>query len=392
MKIDYEYLCDNIGHLTSIPTRVYRNNDLKSSYANIEFVPDLVSLLWDDIQSDDEPIQYHIIQEVLYFGVVKIERSNQLFIIGPTSHIPVSSSQVIDILKSLREPLSRQRELGQFLADIPNYPLENFLHILGLIHYILNNEKITIQEIVQKKSDRLPLLPLAKDREVSGESHIHNTFELEKKLVAAITYGKTAELRSMLQAPPTGRIGTIAHDDLRQRKNALICSATLASRAAIAGGVPHEIAFSLSDSYIQKAELLQDHTSITQINIDMLITFCQEVEKVVCHGSKSKLVIDTSRYVIANIDRMITTAQISDNFNMSREYYCKRFKEETGITVNEFITEQKLNEAKRLLESSDLSIVQISVNLGYSSQGYFQNIFKKHTGMTPLQYRKKTTS
>jgi len=57
------------------------------------------------------------------------------------------------------------------------------------------------------------------------------------------------------------------------------------------------------------------------------------------------------------------------------------------MTVNTFITERKIDEAKRLLETSNQTVSQISAFLGFSSQSYFQNVFKKSTGMTPAKYR-----
>ena len=58
------------------------------------------------------------------------------------------------------------------------------------------------------------------------------------------------------------------------------------------------------------------------------------------------------------------------------------------MTVNEFITKMKIDEAKRLLEHTDRPISAISEALAYSSQSYFQNVFKKVTGMTPNEFRR----
>ena len=72
---------------------------------------------------------------------------------------------------------------------------------------------------------------------------------------------------------------------------------------------------------------------------------------------------------------------------LSRSYLSTKFKKETGMTLSQYIQEQKIEKAKSLLKTTDRSILEIATYLGFSSQGYFQNVFKKLTGMTPKEYR-----
>ncbi len=67
----------------------------------------------------------------------------------------------------------------------------------------------------------------------------------------------------------------------------------------------------------------------------------------------------------------------------------RRFKEELGIHIGAFITRCKLEEAKSLLTYSNKSLAEISSYLCFSSQSYFQNVFKRKYGITPKQYREK---
>lgn len=81
-----------------------------------------------------------------------------------------------------------------------------------------------------------------------------------------------------------------------------ICSATIISRAAIAGGVPFDIAFALSDRYIQKVELLKKGGDITRLNMDMLLDYTKRVEAIKCgHSEESSLTKNVMRYVLKNI-------------------------------------------------------------------------------------------
>jgi AraC-type DNA-binding domain-containing proteins len=168
----------------------------------------------------------------------------------------------------------------------------------------------------------------------------------------------------------------------------LIAAAVLASRAAISGGLSREIAMTMCDTYIQKAELMSDYHMIAMLNMQMLLDFAERVRQLQCPFLKSELVRSAVQYINANLNRKLTTGFISEELRVSRTYLCKSFAKETGLTMNDYIIQQKICEAKRMLASSTLPIVNISESLAFSSQSYFQNVFKRITGKTPIKFRK----
>ena len=84
-------------------------------------------------------------------------------------------------------------------------------------------------------------------------------------------------------------MGALAHNELRQRRNTFVCSATLISRAAIAGGIEPETGFALSDRYIQKAELLEKSGDIARLSMDMLLDYTKRVEALKYGAEYSRL-------------------------------------------------------------------------------------------------------
>ena len=72
----------------------------------------------------------------------------------------------------------------------------------------------------------------------------------------------------------------------------------------------------------------------------------------------------------------------------SRAYLFKKFRQELKSTIGAYITECKLRESRSLLQYTDKSLGKISSYLCFSSQSYFQNVFKKYNGVTPLEYRR----
>ena len=219
------------------------------------------------------------------------------------------------------------------------------------------------------------------------ETEAHNTMELEERMLSHVEHGRVEQIREMFRAPTVGRAGTMAVDMLRQQKNLLICTVTLVTRAAIRGGLDRETALALSDVYIQKAELMTDVVALTRLNAQMVLDFTQRVDAGKCGIHNSTLVRKARDYILANIGQPITTQELARVCGLNRTYLCKRFIEETGTTVGQYVTQVKVEEAKRLMDITAKSIAEIAEYLGFSSQSHFQRVFKKYTGMTPGVYR-----
>ncbi len=390
VQFDYEYLCQNLGHLSGLQTRVFQHRELVQNYVNVDFQPDPVSLVWSMIEASPQNISFFDAADCLFFGALKKADEDLVIVIGPTYRSSLSKERLTIILRTLGESSGRLPELETYLRTVPAYPLENFLQILCFINYALNNEKLTIAELLSRDTGLvLPQITghLAQIPSGGDEATLHNTYAMEREVFSYVRTGRTDALRQFTRQPPTGRVGKIAHDELRQMKNTFICAATLASRAAIDGGLQPETAFTLSDLYIQKVEILGNPYEITQLNIEMLFDFTARVEELKCHGVKTRLTIEVARFINAHLGERISTAGIAEALKINRTYLCERFRQETGVTLNDFITEIRMEEARRLLGSTDKTIAQISDFLGFSTQSYFQNIFRRMTGQTPAAWR-----
>ncbi|MFC4303810.1 helix-turn-helix transcriptional regulator [Cohnella boryungensis] len=88
-------------------------------------------------------------------------------------------------------------------------------------------------------------------------------------------------------------------------------------------------------------------------------------------------------------DKELTTKSIADNTYLSQSYMCALFKKETGKTVNEYMTEVRLEKAKELLKERHVKLYEIASAIGITDPNYFSSMFKKATGLTPSQYRER---
>jgi AraC-like DNA-binding protein len=92
-------------------------------------------------------------------------------------------------------------------------------------------------------------------------------------------------------------------------------------------------------------------------------------------------------YIRKNIGSRLNIEQLADKACMSKDHYIRVFKQETGETPNAYITKRKMEKAELTLLTTDLPVKSIADLLGYDDYSYFNRIFRKNSGMTPLQYR-----
>ena len=121
----------------------------------------------------------------------------------------------------------------------------------------------------------------------------------------------------------------------------------------------------------------------------MPLDFAERVEREVKFKDVSQPIISAIHYIKENVNQPLQAEDVAAQINLSTSYFLKRFKTETGMGVSEFITKTKIEEACILLSYTDKSLTEISNYLYFSSQSYFQNVFKKVMGVTPGNYRNK---
>ena len=122
--------------------------------------------------------------------------------------------------------------------------------------------------------------------------------------------------------------------------------------------------------------------------IDQSVTDCLLAENVRFPVKPySQEVLQAISYMQNNLTIQLTGEQIARAIFISPSRLYKRFKAETGISLNDYIKEQKVEQAKLLLSKAGASIAEISDRLCFSSPSYFCAVFKQHTGMAPSEYQ-----
>ncbi len=103
---------------------------------------------------------------------------------------------------------------------------------------------------------------------------------------------------------------------------------------------------------------------------------------------ENSIIVLIKDYIAAHFaESDLSVKNISDYANMSASYTCTFFKNETGATLNQYILEYRMKKAKQLLADPRNKISDISFAVGYNDGNYFAKSFRKHTGVSPSEYR-----
>lgn len=390
--IDYEYIAQNISSISRIPIRVYKNGNTVYFADPVKFFKDPAADYIDTLLSIKLPVSYYISPFEHFYGVISFNEYQ--LIIGPTLQIVPTRDKIRDFMFSLGVTENYMEEYRKILSMMTPIPFEIFLRELCLIYYFISEEKMDISEVIifdssqnvirqGKSAANVPDIYETEAREIG-----HNTLSFESDMLSYIEKGNVNALKKMFSSLSAGHAGKLATTYLRQTKNIFITTATLASRAAIAGGMPAEDALTLSDHYIQHAENHNEPEQILNLQYNMILDYASTVNSITKGRSFDRMIRKTIDYVQTHLtDEGLSVTSVAGELDISRSHLSSKFKSDTGMSLNDYINEQRINKAKDLLTQTERSILEISTFLGFSSQGYFQNVFKKYVGMTPRQYR-----
>lgn len=166
-----------------------------------------------------------------------------------------------------------------------------------------------------------------------------------------------------------------------------------------------EVCFSVSDSkpnpFVLILDLIMETASSSSYIRDMkineqlshLLTLLMEYswnpEKAKLSNTNCLNVADVKVYIDQNFTDKISLDAVAHQFNVNKSYLLRLFKENTGLTVNNYILQKRILRAKNELRFTNKTLDLIAEECGLECANYFIRIFKKIEGLTPGEYRKR---
>lgn len=225
--------------------------------------------------------------------------------------------------------------------------------------------------------------------------------KLENKLMEKIdVYYPTSYLNSIVQYVCEGNNGAIKTIEAMVEDTAAALGYDMTKTAIMLEKAYNEILLGVKDKHgwIEKfvntkffsdinLTHYSDTDSIKKTMIEMLEALISIITKFILYSGKSSLIREICIYVIENVENNISITTISKTLFLTKNHIGDIFKQETGMTVGEYITMVKIERAKQLVAEGTLKNYEIAERLGYNNVEYFAKLFKKNTGLTPMEFK-----
>lgn len=401
--MDWIQFCKDFYSATFIPISYYRwpQQFIWANPPALNHAPASSDVMYQKIKFSKNP-DYFITDSYAYLGIVNIDSSDSkmdYLIIGPLFSIPLTDDIIHNFMHELNINDEASPDTRQTLINTPTVSYHQFLSLLAFLNMCINGVSIDINEHFKfrEKAEIIDTISARYSNEMYDKrenNNFHNTYDLEQTILNYIERGNVLRLQELLSRKNQNydlSSGILSSNLLRNKRNLFVSMVTLSTRAAIAGGLDVEQAYQLSDLYIQECEKTIFPDKIDQLSYSMIIDFATRVSRQQLPiGGMSKEVFQCVQFISKHTNEPIHIDDVAAHIGKSRSYVIHKFQEELGFGIGAFINRCKLEEAKNLLTYTDKSLSEISNYLCFSSQAYFQNVFKKSYHVTPLQYRKST--
>lgn len=344
----------------------------------------------DAMQNTAERVSYHATSYGIYYGRLRLDLDKPAFLVlGPASDIAFTESELHQMYADYVIPSEERKAFQDFMGKIPQTSLPMLLRKLVFLNYCLHGEVLDSQALLPSGTVQLPSYSnIAEESYQSKENLLLNkSYELESITMNLVRTGNVEGFKELQFNTDLFHIGSTGHTALRNIKNNIIITTTLNTRAAIDGGLDYDTAYRLSDSFIQKAEQIQDADGLYELLGKIGPAFAKAVSDAKFPATPDDCIKRAIQFIRQNINQPIGVTDVASCAGFSRSYFCAYFKRELGFSIGAFILRCRLEEGRLLLKHTDKPIGVISNYLCFSSQSHFQTAFKKQFGITPMQYR-----
>ena len=221
----------------------------------------------------------------------------------------------------------------------------------------------------------------------SGESYTSakksSVSEFKTQIISKLTGGDSSGVKSFLELYTTELISKkLESDKIKNQFFDLIVTANNATRELNKNFT--------SDTFDNAFATLSNENDIKLIKefAQKFLMECTQAVACVKKAEENPIIKKVCTYVDENLSHDISLETAADFAGVSSFYLSKLFKEEKGETFINFISDKRLEKSRQLLSETNLSIKEITAEVGYNDQNYFSRIFKNKYGLSPKEYRK----
>lgn len=313
----------------------------------------------------------------------------RVHIIGPLFLSDVTPEMIDSFSRKLPLPMNKQLKISRELKSIPVLPATQFIPFVQMLHYCVTGQRVMFSDFRHEAEEH---------RMNEQEDHLEDykkrhagVYAAESEMFRMIEEGnvnyRSAFNNAVQRASYSNQ--TMTGNPVLKSQFMAITFITLASRAAIRGGLPPSTAYYLANYYEAAIAGQTNISMITGLLHEMYDNYVQRVKKNKERLEASDAINSLCDYIHLHITEELTLDKLAGLVRYSGYYLTRKFKKEVGTSLWDYINQAKVDYAKGMLADPAVTVQEVSDTLNYCSRSYFSEVFQKFTGMTPSLFRKQ---
>lgn len=333
---------------------------------------------------------FYEITDYLNTNICFFQFEGKQYILGPYVKNTFSSQEIQELLASHKLPARIFMPIKLYYNQFPKL---SFLMIRGTVIAAMRTFVPNIPEYKYRKLTGFH--EEIKENKLLEESNrtysqIIEQYEMENFFLRKISEGDVTGVKLAFESIVSNYYASTSQSQRSLYStdwNGFAVLRTLARKAAEQGGCSVVKIDEITRESIQQYALARTGSELNSVQKDMLIKLTQAVADTKKMSTYSPIVRNTLNYISANYSQNISLSELADMNHISEEHLSRSFKKEMGISISTHIGDIRIKKAAELLKSTNLSISDIAMYIGYPDNNYFAKVFKKRYGMTPSAYR-----
>lgn len=310
-------------------------------------------------------------------------------IIGPFLMDVPDSTLVSDLSEKLKLSPSILLDLYDELPSLQVIPPARVNQFKKLVDYLLSpliaDERALMLETQKKMYQQARInetIQIYKEQKTSPS--LQYFYEKEKDLLAKVKLGDIQEVKALLN-DLLGYVLFSQGSKIESVRMHAIELTTLLSRVAMEGGAETEIIYKLNSSFLALMNSEQNLDGLCQLLQEAAESF---MNVMFSNQDKGNIYIRQAlKYIADHYNEHITLAGVAEQVKLSPNYLSSLFHKVVGMSFRQYLSGVRVEESKRLLLSTDYSITDIAIAMGFPDQSYYCKVFKNITGTTPGKFR-----
>ena len=309
-------------------------------------------------------------------------------IMGPYRDMALTELQLSELMEQKNIPVDYANELKEYYHAVPSIlNIDQWREVCATLYRTLYRAKVVqVRYVVHNSLEKEFHQEIYKD-ELSFKI-IEERYAAEGEIMKAVSNGNMEEALKNLAVLGKFRLADRYKDPIRNIRNLLITLNTLLRKAAEMGGVHPAHIDALSSQMAKRIETISSNQESARFRTEMLRKYCLLVRNYSLRGC-SPVVQKVVNHINLNLTEDLSLKRLAVEYSVNASYLSALFKKDMGVTLTDYISQQRVRKAITLINSSDMQIQDIASESGIYDVNYFRKLFKKITGKTPTEYVKQ---